>query len=171
VSQEAIQEMLAAYRATLPAGSPRRSAPWVAEGFGDGPELADRLGDLVLAGVKTATCSALWEWEAAGDPLPRAGLLTVVLEGGGRPLGISETTEVRILPYDRVDEDFAREETAPWPAWDAGPGRICPWLASASAWCTRSGSSSRLRAPALAPLRRTGATCARGRPAWTGRAP
>ena len=110
MSEDAVREMLSAYRAALPAGSPRRSAPWIAEGFGDGPELADRLGALVLAGVKTATCSALWEWEAAGDPLPRVGLLTVVLDGGGRPLGITETTEVRVLPYNRVDEAFAREE-------------------------------------------------------------
>jgi len=110
MSREAIREMLQAYRATLPADSIRRSAPWVAEGFGDGPDLADRLGALVLAGVKTAACSALWEWEASGDPLPRAGLLTVVLDGAGRPLGITETTEVRIQAFDLVDEAFAREE-------------------------------------------------------------
>jgi uncharacterized protein YhfF len=102
--------MLEAYRATLPSGSPQLSSPWVAEGFGDGPELADRLGALALAGAKTATCSALWEWEASGDPLPQPGLLTVVLDGAGRPLGITETTEVRILAFDRVDADFAFEE-------------------------------------------------------------
>jgi uncharacterized protein YhfF len=110
VSREAILEMLEAYRSTLPAGCPQLSAPWVAEGFGDGPELADRLSALVLTGVKTATCSSLWEWEASGDPLPRVGLLTVVLDGAGLPLGIIETIEVRILAFDRVDGDFAREE-------------------------------------------------------------
>ncbi|OHD24613.1 MAG: ASCH domain-containing protein [Spirochaetes bacterium GWB1_66_5] len=110
MSQQAIREALEAYRASLPADSPRRTAPWVAEGFGDGPELADRLGALVLAGVKTATCSAWWEWQASGDPLPRAGLLTVVLDGRGRPLAITETTEVRILAFNQVDEQWAREE-------------------------------------------------------------
>jgi len=110
MSQQAIREALEAYRASLPSDSPRRTAPWVAEGFGDGPELADRLGALVLAGVKTATCSAWWEWQACGDPLPRAGLLTVVLDGLERPLAITETTEVRILAFNQVDEQFAREE-------------------------------------------------------------
>jgi uncharacterized protein YhfF len=110
MSQQAIREALEAYRASLPPDSPRRAAPWVAEGFGDGPELADRLGALVLAGVKTATCSALWEWQASGDPLPQAGLLTVVLDSQGRPLAVTETTEVRILAFNRVDEAFAREE-------------------------------------------------------------
>ncbi|OHD73737.1 MAG: ASCH domain-containing protein [Spirochaetes bacterium RBG_16_67_19] len=110
MSQQAIREALEAYRASLPSDSPRRTAPWVAEGFGDGPELADRLGALVLAGVKTATCSAWWKWQASGDPLPRAGLLTVVLDGRGRPLAITETTEVRILAFNQVDEQWAREE-------------------------------------------------------------
>jgi uncharacterized protein YhfF len=108
--QEAIREVLETWRASLPPDSPRRTAPWVAEGFGDGPELADRLGALVLAGVKTATCSALWEWQASGDPLPGAGLLTVVLDGRGFPLAITETTEVRILAFNQVDEQWAREE-------------------------------------------------------------
>ena len=110
MSQEAIREMLQDYLATLPPDSPRRSSPWVAEGFGDGPQLADGLGALVLAGVKTATCSALWEWQDSSDPLPRVGLLTIVLDGAGSPLGITETTEVRILAFDQVDEAFAREE-------------------------------------------------------------
>ena len=110
VRRQAIREALEAYRASLPPDSPRRTAVWVAEGFGDGPELADRLGALVLAGVKTATCSALWEWQASGDPLPGAGLLTVVLDGQDRPLAVTETTEVRILAFHQVDEQFAREE-------------------------------------------------------------
>jgi uncharacterized protein YhfF len=110
MSQQAIREALEAYRASLPPDSPRRTAAWVAEGFGDGPELADRLGALVLAGVKTATCSAWWEWQASGDPLPRAGLLTVVLDGQDRPLAITETTEVRILAFNQINEQFALEE-------------------------------------------------------------
>ena len=42
--------------------------------------------------------------------LPQAGALTVVLDGQGRPLGIVETTEVTIRPYDEVDAQFAYEE-------------------------------------------------------------
>lgn len=84
--------------------------PPEAWGFGDSPEMADDLGDLVVQGVKTATCSLLWEYEAEGETLPQEGDLGIVLDGGGNPLCIIETTEVRIVPYDQVDESFAYDE-------------------------------------------------------------
>lgn len=55
--------------AACPPGVKEDQAP-PAGSFGDNPELANRLGRLVYDGVKTATCSALWEWEYDGDPLP-----------------------------------------------------------------------------------------------------
>jgi len=82
----------------------------VAEVWGDSPRLADELGTLILNGVKTATCSALWEYEAEDEPLPRVGTKTVVLDGNGDPLCIVETTEVKVRPYDEVDAQFAFEE-------------------------------------------------------------
>ena len=53
------------YLETLPAGSPMRDEQYVAEGWGDSPRLADELGTLIATGTKTATCSALWEYEAS----------------------------------------------------------------------------------------------------------
>ena len=53
--------------------------------FGDTPEMADELLALVLAGKKTATCSALWEYEADGEPLSQVGERTVVLDGRAKP--------------------------------------------------------------------------------------
>jgi uncharacterized protein YhfF len=99
-----------AYLATLPADSPVRTGYYVAEGFGDGPAMADELGNLVVQGLKTATCSALWEWQAEGDPLPEVGLITIVLNGRGEPWCIIETTEVTIRPFNEVDAPFAYEE-------------------------------------------------------------
>lgn len=99
-----------AYLAALPAGSPVREKKYVAEGWGDSPEMADELGALIVAGVKTATCSALWEWEAEGNPVPEVGLLTIVLDGRDEPLCIVETTEVTIRPYNQVDASFAYDE-------------------------------------------------------------
>ena len=98
------------YLDTLPANSPLRQRTYVAEQFGDSPELADELGALIVAGTKTATCSALWEWEAEGDPLPTEGYLTIVLNGRDEPLCIIETTEVTIRPYNEVDAQFAYDE-------------------------------------------------------------
>jgi uncharacterized protein YhfF len=98
------------YLETLPAGSPIRDEQYVAEGWGDSPRLADELGALILAGTKTATCSALWEYEAEGEALPKTALKTIVLDGNGAPLCIVETTEVVVRPFDEVDARFAYEE-------------------------------------------------------------
>ena len=79
-------------------------------GFGDGPRMADELGALVLEGKKTATCGILWEYEAEGEALPKPGELSIILNGEGLPLCLIETTEVRVVPYDQVDTQFAFEE-------------------------------------------------------------
>ncbi|MBA2712697.1 MAG: ASCH domain-containing protein [Rubrobacteraceae bacterium] len=98
------------YLNTLPADSPVRNEEYVAEAWGDSPRLADELGALIVAGTKTATCSALWEYEAEREPLPKVGLKTIVLDGDGDPLCIVETTEVEVRPYYEVDAGFAFEE-------------------------------------------------------------
>lgn len=78
--------------------------------FGDSPEMADRLADLVRRGLKTATSSLGWEYEAEGSPLPRVGDRMLLVDGRGEPVAILETTEVRRLPFDAVDAAFAADE-------------------------------------------------------------
>ena len=104
---------------SLPPDSPVRDERYVAESWGDSPQMADELGALISAGTKTATCSALWEYEAEGESLPEIGLKTIVLDGNGDPMCIVETTEVEVWPYDEVDSRFAYEE---------GEGDRCPFL-------------------------------------------
>ena len=87
-----------------------RDEQYAAEGWGDSPEMADELGALIADGTKTATCSALWEYETEDEPLPQVGLKSVVLDGKGDPLCIVETTEVEVRPYEEVDAGFAYEE-------------------------------------------------------------
>jgi uncharacterized protein YhfF len=72
--------------------------------------MADELGALIIEGTKTATCSALWEWESEGEAPPEPGTVTIVLDGRGQPIGIVETTEVTIRKYNEVGADFARDE-------------------------------------------------------------
>jgi len=95
---------------SLPPDSPWLARPMLAEGWGDSPAMADELGALIASGVKTATCSALAEWEHDGGDLPQPGLLTVVLDGKDIPLCIVETVEVVIKPYNQVDAAFAVDE-------------------------------------------------------------
>ena len=98
------------YLNTLPPDSPVRNEEYVVEAWDDSPRLADELGTLISNEIKTATCSALWEYEAEGEPLPEVGLRTIVLDGDGDPLCIVETTEIEVRPYNEVDARFAFEE-------------------------------------------------------------
>jgi uncharacterized protein YhfF len=105
-----IERFWQAYLASLRADSLEHTAGYVAESLGDDPEPMDQLGALILLGVKTATCSALWEWESEGNPPPRVGQTTIVLDGQNHPLCVIETTEVTIRPFSTIDEQFAAAE-------------------------------------------------------------
>jgi uncharacterized protein YhfF len=73
--------------------------------FGDSPELADELAELVLAGKKRATC-----WAASAGPSTEVGKRMVMLDGAGRPRAIVETVELTQRRFDEVDEAFAFDE-------------------------------------------------------------
>lgn len=119
--------------------------------FGDSPEQADRLLDLVLEGRKTATTSAYWEYEeqerrrvederadgAEGDlltrtevdvALPEPGLLSIVLDGSDRPRALIRTTHVEVVRFGDVDEAHARRE---------GEGSLADWRAEHQAFFER----------------------------------
>jgi uncharacterized protein YhfF len=73
--------------------------------FGDNPDLADELLDLVLKGVKTATCSAEDEPNTSTP-----GERWIVLDGRGSPRCVIESTEVTYRRYGDVDAAFAHDE-------------------------------------------------------------
>lgn len=89
------------------ADKPDSYAAW---SFGDSDEMADELGDLVLQGIKTGTASLAWEYAHDGEPIPRAGEHSIVLDGSGAPLCIIKTMRVYIEPYNLVDEEQAYAE-------------------------------------------------------------
>ena len=78
--------------------------------FGATPEQADDLLALVIDGTKTATASALWDYEAEGEELPTVGTLGIVLDGAGRPRALVVTSGVRTVPFAEVDEEHAHAE-------------------------------------------------------------
>lgn len=71
--------------------------------FGGTPAEADALLDLVLTGAKTATCTPYADYEAAGEPLPEPGTMSILLGGSGRPRALLVTTGVRVVPLAEVD--------------------------------------------------------------------
>jgi uncharacterized protein YhfF len=71
--------------------------------FGGTPDEADGLLDRVLTGAKTATCTLNADYEAAGEPLPEAGTMSILLDGSGRPRALLVTTAVRVVSLGEVD--------------------------------------------------------------------
>ena len=78
--------------------------------FGATPEHADALLGLVLEGVKTATASALGDYETGEEQVPCVGELSIILDGAGAPRAVLETTEVVTVPFDEVTAEHARSE-------------------------------------------------------------
>jgi uncharacterized protein YhfF len=73
--------------------------------FGDSPALADELLDLVMKGVKTATCSTEDE-----PNMSAPGERWIVRDGQGNSACVIETTEVSFRRYLEVDAAFAHDE-------------------------------------------------------------
>jgi uncharacterized protein YhfF len=73
--------------------------------FGDSPALADELLDLVLRGVKTATCSTEDE-----PNISSPGERWIVRDGSGTPRCVIESLEVTYRRFGEVDAAFAHDE-------------------------------------------------------------
>ena len=94
------------YRRSQPEPAPPRDY-YEAFHFGNTQAMADKLAALVAGGVKTATSALLWHYEAAGKRLMQVGDLSIVTTWDGEPVCVIETTEVRVLPFNQVDAQFA----------------------------------------------------------------
>lgn len=102
-----VEKLWAHYLDSLPKEAPKPARYYEAFAFGTSPESATELAALVKAGIKTATSSLAWSYEHDRKPLPRPGDLSIVLDGGGTPVCLIETTEIRIIPFSQVDPQFA----------------------------------------------------------------
>ena len=78
--------------------------------FGDGPRLCAELTAKTLAGTKTATCGALRDFDADGEPLPEVGRRDVACLWDWTPAAVIETVEVTVRRFDEVPRDFAEAE-------------------------------------------------------------
>lgn len=78
--------------------------------FGNTSEMASELAGLVLAGRKTATASLLAMNELNPDNAPLPDGLSIVTDFDGVPVCVIKTSEIRHLPFDEVDEQFAADE-------------------------------------------------------------
>ncbi len=91
------------------AGYERGSVPEVTW-FGDDVAMQTALAELVVAGIKRATTSLL-KWYGEGrEPLPRAGDLFVVVDGGGTPRCICRNRSIAVRRFRDVGGEYAWEE-------------------------------------------------------------
>jgi uncharacterized protein YhfF len=75
--------------------------------IGNSPAAADQGAALIKQGVKTATSSLLWVYQATNKPLPAVGALSIITDGCGDPVCVVETLAVEIKAFADVDAAFA----------------------------------------------------------------
>lgn len=75
--------------------------------FGGAP---DKLARLVMSGTKTATCSSLALMKLEGEPMPKPGDHSVILDSTGNAVCIIRTTRVYVETFQRVTEEHAFKE-------------------------------------------------------------
>ncbi len=83
------------------------SGEYEAWAFGGAP---DKLADLVIRGIKTATCSALVLYEHDNELIPKAGDYSVILDSKDNALCIIQTTRVYIESFNKVSAQHAYKE-------------------------------------------------------------
>ena len=78
--------------------------------FDTSKESADHLCDLVLKGIKKATASSLYHYEATGEEMPKVGDYSIVTNFDGEPFAVIKTTKITIIPYKDLTFDIVKRE-------------------------------------------------------------
>lgn len=78
--------------------------------FGNTPEMALELADLVISGTKTATASLANTNEVEPQNAPIRNGYSVITDFDGKPMCVIRTSEIRHLPFAEVDAEFAADE-------------------------------------------------------------
>ncbi len=75
--------------------------------FGEAP---DKLAELVVQGVKTATCSAYDLYQTNNEPLPKAGDYSIILNSNNEAVCIIKTLKVYVTEFQKVSAEHAYKE-------------------------------------------------------------
>jgi uncharacterized protein YhfF/ribosomal protein S18 acetylase RimI-like enzyme len=78
--------------------------------FCDNPTDADHLAELVKSGIKRATTSLYHWYQHGGEPLPKEGEYSLILNGLGEAQCLIQTQSVEIRPFEQVTAEFAATE-------------------------------------------------------------
>jgi len=100
-----IEKFWTDYLFTLPENE-RDQKYFEAASWDNSPELADRIAQLILAGVKTTTSALLWDQQQKQWPMEKPGDKSIVLDSQHNHVCITETVDVFIKPFNAVDAGF-----------------------------------------------------------------
>lgn len=75
--------------------------------FGGDPK---GLAQLVLDGIKTATCSLKLWYDLEEEEIPQENEYSVILNDQNEAVCVIQTTKVSLIPYDKVTVDHALKE-------------------------------------------------------------
>ena len=78
--------------------------------FGNTPEMALELAELVISGKKFATASLAAVNEIKPEEAPIPDGYSVVTDFHGNPMCVIQTVEIRHLAFEEVDAQFADDE-------------------------------------------------------------
>ena len=87
-----------------------RDKPYQVWYFGNTIEMATELAELVISGKKSATASLAKMNELEPEKAPIDNGYSVVTDFEGAPMCIIQTAEIRHLPFNEVDANFAFDE-------------------------------------------------------------
>lgn len=77
--------------------------------IGDNPDMANELADLVIKGVKTASCGSLASYQAE-ESSPKIGSYHIILNGQGVPVCVIRMLSMRLMRFSDVTEEHAIKE-------------------------------------------------------------
>jgi uncharacterized protein YhfF len=100
-----IQQFWKGYLSKLPKNHVHRFLVPKTCSLGNSAEMANKLGTLVVRGIKSATCSRY-----LGDNILNDAGLSIILDGKQNPLCLIEIYEITVRRYCEIDEEWAASE-------------------------------------------------------------
>lgn len=110
MEHESIKNMWENYIASLEGDLNISNKTYSSWHFCDNESDANELALLVISGIKKATASLYLSYEFENDDLPKVGNYSIITNWNGVAQCIIKTTNIDIVPYKDVTEEFAATE-------------------------------------------------------------
>lgn len=109
MENEAVKQMWENYLLSIGESPDTTDKNYTSWYFDNNERDANELAELVLKGTKRATAS-LYDSYSSGEEIPKIGDLSIITNWNGIAKCIIMTTNIEVVPYKDVDEEFAATE-------------------------------------------------------------